>query len=493
MLESSIARLDDGRRKWLALAVIVAAQFMVVLDIAIVNVALPSIRDDLNFAPENLQWVVSAYAILFGGALLLGGRLADIFGRRRLFIIGLALFSGASLLCGVSWSEGSLIAFRALQGLGGALFAPAALSILMTTFAEGAERNRALGIWGAASGSGGAAGVLLGGVLTSYLSWPWVFFINVPVGLAVIAAAPAVLRESRGQHEHRHFDVAGATSVTAGVMLLVYAMTRATQEGWSSTATLGLLGASAALLAMFVAIELRSPAPLLPMRIFRLRSLSAANAVATMVGAVAFSQFFLLTLYMQGVLGYSAVETGVGFAAVTLTIIVFSNVAQRLVTRYGVRVVLTTGLALDAAAMVLFTRLPVDGVYFWDLFPGLIVSGVGMALSFVPMTIAGLTGVRREDAGIASGLINTSRQVGGAIGLAAVTTIVASYTSASTGSGLAAVDGELVNGFQAGFLVLAGMALLGAVLSGALLGERHAPADIEPLTTDNRHALEEAA
>ena len=493
MLESSIARLDDGRRKWLALAVIVAAQFMVVLDIAIVNVSLPSIRDDLNFATENLQWVVSAYAILFGGALLLGGRLADIFGRRRLFIIGLALFSGASLLCGVSWSEGSLIAFRALQGLGGALFAPAALSILMTTFAEGAERNRALGIWGAASGSGGAAGVLLGGVLTSYLSWPWVFFINVPVGLAVIAAAPAVLRESRGQHEHRHFDVAGATSVTAGVMLLVYAMTRATQEGWSSTATLGLLGASAALLAMFVAIELRSPAPLLPMRIFRLRSLSAANAVATMVGAVAFSQFFLLTLYMQGVLGYSAVETGVGFAAVTLTIIVFSNVAQRLVTRYGVRVVLTTGLALDAAAMVLFTRLPVDGVYFWDLFPGLIVSGVGMALSFVPMTIAGLTGVRREDAGIASGLINTSRQVGGAIGLAAVTTIVASYTSASTGSGLAAVDGELVKGFQAGFLVLAGMALLGAVLSGALLGERHAPADIEPLTTDHRHALEEAA
>ena len=493
MLESSIARLDDGRRKWLALAVIVAAQFMVVLDIAIVNVALPSIRDDLNFAPENLQWVVSAYAILFGGALLLGGRLADIFGRRRLFIIGLALFSGASLLCGVSWSEGSLIAFRALQGLGGALFAPAALSILMTTFAEGAERNRALGIWGAASGSGGAAGVLLGGVLTSCLSWPWVFFINVPVGLAVIAAAPAVLRESRGQHEHRHFDVAGATSVTAGVMLLVYAMTRATQEGWSSTATLGLLGASAALLAMFVAIELRSPAPLLPMRIFRLRSLSAANAVATMVGAVAFSQFFLLTLYMQGVLGYSAVETGVGFAAVTLTIIVFSNVAQRLVTRYGVRVVLTTGLALDAAAMVLFTRLPVDGVYFWDLFPGLIISGVGMALSFVPMTIAGLTGVRREDAGIASGLINTSRQVGGAIGLAAVTTIVASYTSASTGSGLAAVDGELVKGFQAGFLVLAGMALLGAVLSGALLGERHAPADIEPLTTDHRHALEEAA
>jgi EmrB/QacA subfamily drug resistance transporter len=493
MLESSIQRLDDGRRKWLALAVIVAAQFMVVLDIAIVNVALPSIRDDLDFAAENLQWVVSAYAILFGGALLLGGRLADIFGRRRLFVVGLAIFSGASLLCGLSWSEGSLIGFRALQGLGGALFAPAALSILMTTFAEGAERNRALGIWGAASGSGGAAGVLLGGVLTSYLSWPWVFFINVPVGLAVIAAAPAVLRESRGQHDHRHFDVAGATSVTAGVMLLVYAMTRATDSGWTSGSTMGLLAASASLIVAFVAIEVRSPAPLLPMRIFRLRSLSAANAVATMVGAVAFSQFFLLTLYMQGVLGYSAVETGVAFAAVTFTIIVFSNVAQRLVTRYGVRRVLTAGLTLDAAAMVLFTRLPVDGAYFWDLFPGLVVSGVGMALSFVPMTIAGLTGVRREDAGIASGLINTSRQVGGAVGLAAVTTIVASYNSASTGSGLAAVDGELVNGFQTGFLVLAGMAVFGALLSGALLGQRQTDAAVEPLTTDTRHALEEAA
>src|SRR5689334_14969923 len=301
MLESSIQRLDDGRRKWLALAVIVAAQFMVVLDIAIVNVALPSIRDDLDFAPENLQWVVSAYAILFGGALLLGGRLADIFGRRRLFVIGLAIFSGASLLGGLSWSETSLIGFRALQGLGGALFAPAGLSILMTTFAEGRERNRALGIWGAASGSGGAAGVLLGGFLTSYLNWSWVFFINVPVGIAVIAAAPLVLAESRGQG-HRHFDVAGAASVTAGVMLLVYAMTRATQEGWGSVATVSLLGASLLLLATFVAIELRSPAPLLPMQIFRNRMLSAANATAAVIGAIAFSEFFLLTLYMQQVL-----------------------------------------------------------------------------------------------------------------------------------------------------------------------------------------------
>ena len=327
MTQASITA-QTSRRKWLALAVVVAAQFMVVLDIAIVNVALPAIKTDLHFAEENLQWVISAYAILFGGALLLGGRLADIFGRRRLFMLGLGLFSAASLLCGLSWSEESLIGFRALQGLGGALLAPATLSILMTTFAEGAERNRALGIWGAASGSGGAAGVLLGGFLTSYLSWSWVFFINVPVGIAVIAAAPLVLAESHGQHGHRHFDVAGAASVTSGVMMLVYAMTRATQDGWGSTATLALLGGSAALIAAFLAIELRSPAPLLPMRIFRLRSLSAANATAVMIGGIAFSQFFLLTLYMQDVLGYSAIRTGVGFATMTFTIIVFSQVAS---------------------------------------------------------------------------------------------------------------------------------------------------------------------
>src|SRR6476661_3669891 len=493
MLQSSIIG-SPPRRKGLALAVIVAAQFMVVLDIAIVNVALPAIKGDLHFAEGNLQWVISAYAILFGGVLLLGGRLADVFGRRRVFMIGLAVFSISSLLCGLSWSEGSLIAFRALQGLGGALFAPAGLSILMTTFAEGAERNRALGIWGAASGSGGAAGVLLGGFLTSYLNWSWVFFINVPVGIAVIAAAPIVLAESRGEG-HRHFDVAG--SVSAGVMLLVYAMTRATQEGWGSTATISLLGASVALLAAFVAIELRSPAPLLPMGIFRNRMLSAANATAAVIGAIAFSEFFLLTLYMQQVLGYSAIQTGVGFVAVTFTIIVFSNVAQTLVTRLGVRSVLTAGLTLDALALVLFTQLPVHGHYFWDLFPAFLISGVGLALSFVPVTIAGLAGVQRADAGVASGLINTSRQVGGAVGLAAVTTIAASY--ASTGAGatglarVAAVDGGLTRGFQVGFAVLAGAAVLGAVISAVLLRPRPEGAVVEPLTSPSAVRLEEAA
>ena len=494
MQSSNIA--DRRRRNGLALAVIVAAQFMVVLDIAIVNVALPAIKDDLNFSQANLQWVISAYAILFGGVLLLGGRLADVFGRRRVFMAGLAVFTLSSLLCSVAWSEQSLIGFRALQGLGGALFAPAGLSILMTTFAEGRERNRALGIWGAASGSGGAAGVLLGGFLTSYLGWSWVFFINVPVGIAVIAAAPLVLAESRGQGE-RHFDVAGATSVTAGVMLLVYAMTRATQEGWASTPTLSLLGASAALLAAFVVIELRSPSPLLPMRIFRNRTLTAANVTASVIGAIAFSEFFLLTLYMQQVLGYSAIEGGVAFAAVTVTIIVFSNVAQKLVTRLGVRSVLTAGLTLDAIALAAFARLPVDGHYFWDLFPAFLISGTGLALSFVPVTIAGLAGVRRADAGIASGLINTSRQVGGAVGLAAVTTIAASY--ASTGAGatglarVAAIDGGLTDGFRVGFTVLAAGAVFGAVITAVLLRPHAEGAEIEPLSVPSTTGLEEAA
>src|SRR3954466_14833710 len=283
---------------------------MVILDVAIVNVALPSIKTDLNFSQENLQWVISAYAILFGGALLLGGRLADLLGRRRLFMGGLALVGVSSLPCGLAWSEGSLIAFRGLQGLGGAMLAPAALSLLMTTFAEGRERNLALGIYGAASGSGAAVGVLLGGILTSYLSWSWIFFINVPVGLVAIALTPVLLRESRADVAHRHFDFPGAASITAGLMLLVYAMTRATSDGWGATSTLLLLGAAAALIAAFVAIELRSPAPLLPLRIFRSRTLSAANAAMAIVGAVAFSEFFVLTLYLQDVLHYSAVMSG---------------------------------------------------------------------------------------------------------------------------------------------------------------------------------------
>jgi len=337
------------RRRWIALAVVVAAQFMVILDVAIVNVALPSIQNDLHFTQESLQWVVTAYANMFGGVLLLGGRMADLLGRRRLFMAGLILFTASSLLSGLAWSEGSLIAFRALQGLGGGLLSPAALSILMTTFAEGRERNLALGIWGAVSGSGGAAGVLLGGLLTSSVGWSWIFFINVPVGALVVGVTPFLVRESRAALDHRHFDVSGAVSITGGLMLLVYAMTRATQHGWGSPSTIGLLVASAALVLTFLLIELRSKAPLLPLRIFRNRTLSAANITGFLVGAALFSQFFLLTLYMQEILHYSAIETGVAYLTLTLAIITFAAVAQGLVTRVGVRRVLPIGLALSAA------------------------------------------------------------------------------------------------------------------------------------------------
>jgi EmrB/QacA subfamily drug resistance transporter len=473
-------------KRWFALALVVLAQFMVVLDIAIVNVALPTIKTDLRFSEENLQWVISAYAILFGGFLLLGGRLADVFGRRRLFVLGLLLFAGSSLLCGLAWSEGSLIAFRALQGLGGALLAPAALSILSTTFREGRERNLALGIWGAASGSGGAAGVLLGGVLTSYLGWSWIFFINVPVGLAVVALAPAFLAESRSELPHRHFDVAGAASVTSGLMLLVYALTSAARDGWGSATTIGLLAVSGALLVAFVGIELRSAAPLLPLRIFRLRSVTTANTVGLVVAAVGFSQFFLLTLYMQQVLQYSAVQTGVAFAAITLTVVVFSNVAQALVTRLGVRTVLTGGLLLTTSAQALLLRLPADGHYFWDMFPAFLLIGLGLASSFVPVAIAGLSGVPAADAGVASGLINASRQIGGAIGLAAVSTIAAAYTADS-------VDGEaLTNGIDTAFTVLTGLALAGAFVAAAFTPRRPVAVEVQPVA-ETLEPLEEAA
>ena len=328
---------ERNNRRWSALALIVTAQFMVILDVAIVNVALPSIQVDLGFSQTSLQWVISAYAIMFGGTLLLGGRLADLLGRRRLFLAGLALFSASSLLCGLAWSDESLIAFRAVQGLGGAMLAPAALSLLVTTFVDGRERNTALGIYGAASGSGAAAGVLLGGVLTSYLSWPWIFFINVPVGLAAIALTPWLLRESRAELDHRHFDLAGAATITAGLMLLVYALTRATTDGWGTPVTLGLLASSVGLVFAFVGIELRSRAPLLPMRIFRLPTLAAANTIMLLVGAVAFSEFFVLSLYMQDVLDYSALQSGVAFVAFALTVVVGSNVAQVVVGRIGVR------------------------------------------------------------------------------------------------------------------------------------------------------------
>ncbi len=461
----------SSRRRWSALALIVTAQFMVILDVAIVNVALPSIKSDLGFSETGLQWVITAYAILFGGTLLLGGRLADLLGRRRMFVAGLALFALSSLLSGFAWSAASLVGFRAVQGLGGALLAPAALSLLMTTFAEGRERNLALGIYGAASGSGAAAGVLLGGVITSYLGWSWIFFVNVPVGVAAIALTPYLLRESRADLAHRHFDLAGATSVTAGLMLLVYGLTRATSDGWSSPVTLGLLGGAAALVAAFVAIESRSRSPLLPLRIFRLRALSAANATMALVGAVTFSEFFLLTLYVQDVLHYSAVQSGVAFVAFAFSVVVASNLSQAVVGRFGIRGTLTAGLVLATVSLGLLTRVPVDGHYFWDLFPAFVLGGTGLGFSFVPVTIASLSGVGREDAGVASGLVNTSRQIGGAIGLAAVSTVAATAASryAHAHSVLASSAPATVSGFQTSFDVLGGLLVAAIVIVGVFL------------------------
>jgi EmrB/QacA subfamily drug resistance transporter len=483
----------DTRKRWFALALIVTAQFMVVLDVAIVNVALPSIKTDLNFSQENLQWVITAYSILFGGVLLLGGRLADLLGRRRLFISGILLFTVSSLLDGFAWSEGSLIAFRSLQGLGAALVSPAALSMLTTLFREGRERNVALGIWGAVSGSGGAAGVLLGGALTSAFNWSWIFFINVPVGLLVLGLSPVLLRESRADLDHRHFDAAGAASITGGLMVLVYAMTRATQHGWVTTETIGLLIAAVVLIVGFVVIELRSKAPLLPMRIFRLRSLTASNVSGLLLGGAIFAQFFLLTLYMQQVLHYSALKTGVAYIALTLTIIAFSGVAQALVTRLGVRRVLATGMAVSAVGLVLYAQLPVDGQYFWNLFPAFLLSGIGLALAFVPMSIGALTGVTAADAGIASGLINTSQQIGGAIGVAVATTIAttltANYVDVHPGTN-ALSGGALTHGFQAAFYVLAGIAVFGAVVAAVFTESHSRVADAEPA---EREVLAEAA
>src|SRR5215208_1194737 len=481
-------------RRWIALAVLVAAQFMVVLDVAIVNVALPSIKTDLRFTQSSLQWVITAYALMFGGFLLLGGRMADLLGRRRLFIAGVTLFTLSSLLAGFAWSETSLIVFRATQGLGGAMLAPAALSILTTMFAEGRERNIALGVWGAVSGSGAAAGVLLGGLLTSSLAWSWIFFINIPVGLAVVALSPFLIRESRADLDHRNFDVSGAVTVTGGLMLLVYAMTRATTIGWGTTETIGLLVGSAALIVAFVVIELRSKAPLLPMRIFRLRTLTGANVTAFLIGSSLFSQFFLGTLYMQQVLHYSAIETGVAYLPLTLTIIALAGVSQNLVARVGVRRVMPVGIALAAAGLVLLTQLPADGHYFFDLFPAFLVSAVGLAFTFIPMTIAALMGVEHADAGVASGLLNTSQQIGGAIGLAAASTIATTFTTRYVDAhpGSSPLDAAaLTHGFDIAFYALAAVALLAAVLSAVLIESRPSVPVVE--TEFNAVPIEEAA
>jgi EmrB/QacA subfamily drug resistance transporter len=456
--------VTSDRRKWLALALLSVVQFMVVLDIAIVNVALPSIQVDLGFSQENLQWVISAYALVFGGFLLLGGRAADLLGRRRIFLGGVVVFTVASLLAGLAWSEASLIAARALQGLGAAIITPAALSILSTTFAEGRERNIALGVWGGVGGFGAAAGVLLGGILTDLLSWGWIFFVNVPVGVVAFVFAPILLAESRDAHVKR-FDAPGAILVTAGLSSLVYAITQAGTDGWLAGETLVFLGVAVGLLVAFVGWELQHPEPLMRFGIFRTRTVAGANVAGFIMGTAMFSMFLMLTLYMQQVLGYSALKTGIAYLAVAGTAIVWSAVAAQLVTRLGVKPVLTTGMAFLTAGLVYFTQVSVGGSYLADLLPGFLLIGVGIGFSFVPISIAALAGVQPAEAGLASGLINTSQQIGGALGIAALSTIATTRTEDAIASGTAQ-SFALVDGFTAAFVagvVIAGLGVIAAL------------------------------
>ncbi|MFC4785324.1 DHA2 family efflux MFS transporter permease subunit [Nocardioides sp. MAHUQ-72] len=467
--------VHTDRRKWLALALLCVVQFMVVLDIAIVNVALPSIKIDLGFSQGDLQWVISAYALVFGGFLLLGGRAADMLGRRRLFLVGTVVFTAASLLAGLAWSEPSLIAARAFQGLGAAIITPAALSILSTTFVEGRERNIALGAWGAVGGFGAVAGVLLGGVLTDALSWEWIFFVNVPVGVVGFVLAPLLLTESRDAHVRR-FDAPGAVLVTGGLSGVVLAITEASRHGWLSAQALAVFALSALLLTGFVAWELRHPEPLMRFGILRTRTVSGANVAGFILGTALFSMFLMLTLYMQQVLGFSAMKTGVAYLAVAGTAIVWSAVAGQLVTRVGVKPVLVVGMVMLTAGLLFFTRVPVDGSYVRDLLPGFLVLGVGIGFSFVPISIAALAGVRPAEAGLASGLINTSQQVGGALGIALLSTIATSRTEDSLASG-AIPPQALVDGFSAAFVVGAVVAAAGVLAALTLIrrGEMESP------------------
>jgi EmrB/QacA subfamily drug resistance transporter len=455
--------IAETRRKWFALALLLGVQFMVVLDIAIVNVALPSIQTDLGFSQENLQWVVSAYALLFGGFLLLGGRVADLHGRRRLFVAGLVVFTGASLLSGLAWSEGALIGARALQGLGAAMITPAALSILTTTFAEGKERNAALGAWGAVGAFGAVAGVLLGGVLTDALSWEWIFFVNVPVGVLGLALAPLLLTESRDARV-KSFDVPGGVLVTGGLVTLVYAITQANNNGWGSASTIGLFAGSAVLLAAFIGWERRTADPLVPFSFFRLRTVVGANIAGLILGTAIFAMFLMLTLYMQQVLHYSAMKTGVAYLAVAGTAIFWSALAAQLVTRVGVKPVLVAGMTALSAGLLYFTQVSVGGSYVGDLLPGFLLVAVGLGFSFVPISIAALAGVHPSEAGLASGLINTSQQIGGALGIAALSAIATSTTDDRIGSG-SAVSSALTDGFRSAFVGAAAIALVGVLIA----------------------------
>ena len=456
-------RIAAQDRRWIALILLCVAQFVVVLDASIVNVALPTIGRALHFTESDLPWVVNAYVLTFGGFLLLGGRMADLLGRRSVFMSGLVLFALASLAGGLATNSGQLIAARSVQGLGAAILSPAALSIVMTTFRDGAERNKALGVWGAVAGSGGAAGVLLGGVLTDGLGWQWVLWVNVPIGLLAAAIAPTLLAESRSQAERRHFDFAGAVSITAGLSLLVYALLDANSAGWGSARTVALLIAASALIAAFVGIERRSSSPLVPFRVFRIRTLRGANVVGLLVGGALFSMFFFISLYMQQVLGYSAIKAGLSYLPLAVSIILSAGIASQLVTRIGFKQVMAMGMALIAAALVWFSQISAHGSFLGDILGPSLLAAVCLGFAFVTTTIAAVSGVPDSEAGLASGLINTTQQVGGALGLAVLSAISISVTGTSR------LPSVLTDGFHSAFLAGAGIAALGLVATLTLI------------------------
>jgi EmrB/QacA subfamily drug resistance transporter len=466
-------------KRWLALILLCSAQFVVVLDASIVNVALPSIGKALDFSQQNLPWVVNAYVLTFGGFLLLGGRTADLLGRRRVFMAGLLLVAVASLLAGFAATEGQLIAARAAQGLGAAIISPAALSIVTVTFSDGAERNKALGVWGAVAGSGGAAGVLLGGILTDGLGWEWVLWVNVPVSLIALALSPRLIAESRATSETRAFDVAGAVTVTAALSILVYALVDANDAGWGSSQTIGLIALSLLLLAAFVAIELRATKPLVPFSIFRIRTLTGANVVGLLVGASLFSMFFFISLYMQQVLGYSAIHAGLSYLPLALVIMASAGIASQLVTKLGYKPVLAAGLLFIVAGLLWFSRVSVGGGFTTDILGPSLFAAAGLGFAFVTTTIAAVSGVEESEAGLASGLINTSQQIGGALGLAVLSAVAISRTDDVMASGGSSLANGLTEGFQAAFLGGAAIALLGFALTLILIRGSDSRAHVE--------------
>jgi EmrB/QacA subfamily drug resistance transporter len=459
---------------WLVLVLVCMAQFMVILDATIVNVALPSIQKDLGLSEANLQWIVNAYALTFGGFLLLGGRAGDLAGRKKVFLIGLVVFTVASLLNGLAWSSGALIVFRGVQGLGAALIAPAALSIITATFEEGPERAKAMGVWAAIAVGGGAVGLVLGGILVEALSWPWIFFVNVPVGIAVFAAAMKYVPESRDEHAHKSFDIPGAVTVTAGLIALVYGIVKTQEKGWASLHTAGFFTLAAVLLVSFLVIESRSAEPLVRLSIFRVPTIRAANVVMFLVASGLFAMFFFNTLYLQRVLGYSALEAGLAFLPFTAGIIIGAGLSQRFLPAIGAREVPLIGMVMAIVGLLLFVRLQPGGSYVGDfLLPVMLVS-IGMGLTFVPVTLIATSGIPTDDAGLASGLYNTSQQVGGALGLAVLSTFAVSKTN-DTLSGLgrppqpADQAQALVDGFHVAYVGSAALIAVAAVLLAVLL------------------------